>query len=75
MKTYQKVVKNGTHISSVECFTLSTDKKKTKQRVAFVDSKMTTFVDCGLCKCGGRILEVVRSPVYWRVCAKCARDF
>lgn len=74
MKTYQKVSKNGQYLSSVECFSVMKDSKNTKQRVAFVDSKTVSFTYSGTCKCGGKIVEVMKSPIDWRVCEKCAAD-
>lgn len=74
MKLNHKVTKNGQYVSSVECFAMVNDKKDPKQRVAFVDSKSTSFTYNGVCKCGGKIVEVMKNPVDWRVCEKCGVD-
>lgn len=74
MKLNHKVTKNGQYVSSVEVFYLTSDKKNPKQRVAFVDSKMVSFVYSGTCRCGGKIVEVMKNPVDWRTCEKCGKD-
>ena len=74
MKLYNRVIKNGTYVSGVEVFTMTSDKKDPKHRIAFIDSKSSSFVSSGTCKCGGTVVEVMKNPVDWRICGKCGRD-
>ena len=72
MKLYQKPIKTGSgHVNGVEVFFLTNDKKKPKQRVAYLD---LSGVRTGTCKCGGDIFELVEKPCNWRACVKCSCD-
>lgn len=75
MKLYHRVVREGTYVKGVECFNLTGDKKNPTNRVAFFDYKVHgSVVSTGNCKCGGKVLQLIKSPVDWSVCEKCGKD-
>ena len=76
MKTYHRVLREGTYAKGVECFILTGNRKDPRHRIAFFDYKLHgSPAPNGSCKCGGKVLQLTKSPVDWSVCEKCGKDF